>query len=60
MWQVTKGDWQVIEGQYCQRNKEEYVCGSLLDIYLNEAFSIEIMFRLTDGNMGVGFFGMIM
>ncbi|MFQ5797123.1 MAG: hypothetical protein ACE5H0_00355 [Bacteroidota bacterium] len=43
-WQVTKGDWQVIEDHYCQRNKEGYDCGSLLNIYVNESFLIEIMF----------------
>lgn len=56
VWHVTKGDWQIIKGQYCQRNKEEYDCGALLDLYVNESFSIEILFRLTDGNLGVGFY----
>ena len=56
VWHVIKGDWQIAKGQYCQRNREEYDCGALLDLYLNESFSIELMFQLTDGKLGIGLF----
>jgi len=53
-WHTVKGNWQIIKGKYVQQSNE-YDCASMLDIFLNESFEMEVSFEHLEGDPGVGF-----